>query len=290
MAGIRDIKKKIAGVKNTQQITRAMKMVSTARLRRAMERLKAARLYLEKLEQIVADLQKVVGDPKIHELFAARPVNSVGIVLVSGERGLCGSFNHDLIRRTVNLLKEVKAPQKHLIIIGKKGYEYFKRRPTPIIAYHPDLISNDSSENLRKAVKNAVGFYSQKIVDEILIVYSNFISPLERKIVVTRLLPLQQIKTEKKSRVGEGKEMIFDPGPEEILNSLIPRFVEGEFTKAILESSASEQGARMVAMTSATDRARDMIRDMTLKYNRTRQAIITKELAEVVAGADALSE
>jgi F-type H+-transporting ATPase subunit gamma len=290
MASIRDIKKKIGGTKSTQQITRAMKMVATAKLRKAMERLKASQLYLDKLEQIVADLKEVVGDTPIHPLFTPRSVSSVGVVLVAGERGLCGSFNHDLIKATVQLLKQISAPQKNLILIGKKGYEYFKKRDIPILAYHPDLISHHGSEKLRAAVKNAIGFFTQGIIDELIIVYSNFKSPLERKIVVKKMLPLEKLGAIKGERRKHGREMIFDPNPEEILNSLIPRYVEGAFTKAILESSACEHGARMIAMTAATDRADEMIRGMTLQYNRTRQALITKELAEVVAGADALAD
>jgi len=267
-----------------------MKMMATAKLRRAMDRLNAARLYLEKLEQIVADLRDVVEDTHIHPLFGAKPVKRQGIILVSGERGLCASFNHDLIKFTMALMKNNPQIEKKLLLIGKKGHEFFKKRNFTLLGYHADLLGFFSTEKIRLAARNAVKFYTNDIVDELIIVYTSFVSALERRITVKKLLPLEDIGSDKKTRHHRTQNIQFDPSPEAILNSLIPRYIEGLFTKAIMESSASEQGARMLAMSAATDRADEMIDELTLKFNRTRQAAITKEINEVVAGADALAD
>jgi F-type H+-transporting ATPase subunit gamma len=296
MPSLRDVKKKIDGVKNTQQITRAMKMVATARLRRTLDRLKSADRYLQKLEQMVADLNDFVkGEAREHPLFHVRPfVNRIGIILVSGERGLCGSFNTELFKATLAFMDEHPDAKKHLFIIGKKGVEFFRRCGIKPFASIPSLASPFDVKRVERVGQNAVRWYDpdnkhpEHRVDELYIVYARFISALQRQIRIKRVLPIENITGNKASR--QPREMIFDPSPQEILISLIPRFVTGVISRAVLESSASEQSARMIAMGSATDRAHDMIKDMTLTYNRTRQALITKELAEVMGGAEALSD
>lgn len=289
MPNIRAVKKKIRGVKNTQQITRAMKMVATAKLRQAMERLRISRFYTEKLEQIVTDLREHVVDIQSHPLFSARPVKNVGIVLVTGERGLCGSFNYDLIKATRKLISELDEKGKNLLLIGKKGYEHFKKHGHNIIAYHPELTGRFDPEAIHAAARNAVKFYQGEIVDELILVYTDFVTTLERHVITKRLLPLGDIEKTLSKKKQKARPMLFDPDPQTILNALIPHYAEGLFVQAILESAASEQSARMIAMTAATDRADEIIEELTLTYNRTRQAVITKELAEVTGTADAIA-
>ncbi|OQA08070.1 MAG: ATP synthase gamma chain [bacterium ADurb.Bin374] len=295
MATQKDIRKKIGGVKSTQQITRAMKMMSTAKLRRAMDRLNGMRFYLVKLEQMVCTLCSAIEKPELHPVFQPhKNRRNCGIILITGDRGLCGSFNHDLIKQTQALIRERKDMNCRLFLVGRKGYEFFKRRPSDNISmdYFPELLSHPESDAIRLAAKNFLSFYNNNAIDELLLVYTGSVSALERRIEVKKMLPfefrLNQSKNEHHSRATIDFE--FDPSPDVILNSLIPRYIEGMFLRGILESSAAEQGARMVAMGAATDRAEEMISDMTLLYNRIRQAAITKELSEVIGGVDALAD
>ena len=289
MPNPRDIKKKISGVKNTQQITRAMKMVSTAKLRKAMERLNSTKFYLNKLEDMVIDLQAVLGDTAVMQQYAARPVNCVGVVIVTGDRGLCGSFNTDIIKAALRHLKKIEAPEKRLITFGRKGHDYFKKRQWPILNSYSELNGNLDADGIRAAAKDAVQLFLQDIFDELWIVYSDFVTVLERKIIIKRLLPLEPFVSRGSRQKTRTHEVLFDPSPQVIFDALIPRFVEGLFLRAVLESSTAEQAARMIAMGAATDKADEIVEELTLYYNRTRQAIITKELSEVVAGTDALS-
>lgn len=290
MPTLKDIRKKIQGVRSTQQITKAMKMMATVKLRRAMDAHLSTHLYLEKLEQMVVDLRTILPEQIDHPLMGGRPVKTRGIVLVTGERGLCGSFNHDLIKTCQRLLQEDPAIEKKLILIGRKGYDHFRRQPHAIIGSHPDLVGKYSQKALAAAARNAITLYTTGIIDELVIIYTHFVSPLERRIETRILLPVSEIGAERQARPPTSHPIQFDPSPEAILTALIPRYIEGLFMKAVLESSASEQAARMVAMDAATDRAQDMIDDWSMKFNRTRQAVITKELSEVIAGADALAD
>ncbi|MBF0547229.1 MAG: ATP synthase F1 subunit gamma [Candidatus Riflebacteria bacterium] len=295
MPNIRDIKKKTLGVKNTQQITRAMKMVSTAKLRQATIRLNATMLYLRKLEQMTADVREVLStDSPIQTGFDHRPVKNIGVVVVAGERGLCGSFNSDIFKFSMSFLNSISGTGSQLFLIGNKARDYFKRYPKlPVIGFDFLINSNSSVDVVRKAARHAINCYTSKKIDELWIIFSEFVSILERRLTKVRLLPIDSSakggkigKSEKKRVAGE---LIFDPSPEKLLSDLIPRYVEGLFMRALLESAASEQSARMIAMGAATDRAEDIIEQLTLTYNRTRQALITKELSEVIAGADSLA-
>lgn len=300
MPSIRDIKKKIGGVKNTQQITRAMKMVATAKLRKATERLNAVKFYLEKLETLVADLSEVIGGTsEIHPLFDVRPeVKNVAFIVVAGERGLCGSFNSDIFKFVNNRLKQVPEGQgKHLILAGRKGIEFFRRRNIHILGNHPELNGQAETNTIIISARNAMKLYTTGVVDELYLIYTEYVSALERHVVCKRMLPLEDKAALAPQKVEPAlahlerrpHEMIFDPSPEIILGKLIPKYVEGLFMRGLLESAAAENSARMVAMDTATDRADEMIEDLTLTYNRTRQALITKELSEVIAGVEALS-
>ncbi len=289
MPTLKDIKQKIGGVKSTQQITRAMKLMSTAKLRRAMERLNATHFYLDRLEQIVADLLPAVGSTFVHPLFSPREVKTLGIVVISGTRGLCGSFNHEINKRAMEVIRESKAPQKKLLIIGKKAHEFFRRKEYAIVGYFPDLIQTEDHSQIHLVAKNAVKLFTEGVIDEMVLVYSDFVSVMDRRLAVRKLLPVEKIGMGAECR-KIARQIAFDPGPEEILSSLVPRYLEGSFQRAVLESAASEHASRMLAMTNATDKAEEMIEGLTMQFNRTRQAGITKELSEVIAGADALSD
>lgn len=287
MPGLKDIRKKMLGVRSTQQITRAMKMMATVKLRRAMDSYLSTHLYLEKLEQMVVDLRAVLPATCSHPLFGGRPVKTTGIVLVTGERGLCGSFNHDLVKTCLRRLQDQPDREKKLVLIGKKGVDHFRRLAYTVIGSHPDLVGKYSQKALGLAARNAISLYTSGVIDELVIIYTHFVSTLDRRIETRVLLPISEIGAGRKTRHHGDQRIQFDPSPAAILSALIPRYVEGLFMKAVLESSASEQAARMVAMDAATDRAQEIIDELTMKFNRTRQAVITKELSEVIAGADA---
>ncbi|HEY9069129.1 MAG TPA: ATP synthase F1 subunit gamma [Candidatus Ozemobacteraceae bacterium] len=289
----KDIRHKIAGVKSTQQITRAMKMMSTAKLRRAMDRLNAMRFYLEKLEQMVGALCGAIDRPEKHPILCPHAeLRSSGIILVTGDRGLCGSFNHDLIKQALQLLRERTGKKCRLFLIGRKGYEYFRRRESASLGvdFFPGLLARPDPEPIRLVAKNFLSFYRTGAIDELLLVYTGSISALERRIFVKRVLPFDTGAMSHGAHHSKSHRFEFDPSPETILNSLIPRYIEGMFYRGILESSSAEQSARMIAMGAATDRAEEMITDMTLLYNRIRQAAITTELSEVIGGADAQAD
>ncbi|MBF0408803.1 MAG: ATP synthase F1 subunit gamma [Candidatus Riflebacteria bacterium] len=292
MPNIRDIKKKTVGVKNTQQITRAMKMVSTAKLRQATVRLSATRLYLQKLEEIVSDVREVLSeDAPVKTVYDGRPVKSSGVIIIAGERGLCGSFNSDIFKSSLTFLESLGDKKRCIFPVGNKTRDFFKRLPCyPIAGFDFPVNSISSVDVVRQAAKIAMDKYISQEIDELYIIYSAYISALERKIIRKKLLPLDSVKKAVRSdKRPVAREMFFDPSPEALLSSLIPRYIEGLFMRALLESAASEQSARMIAMGAATDRAEDIISQLTLTYNRTRQAVITKELSEVIAGADSLS-
>ncbi len=289
MPNPRDIRKKISGVRNTQQITRAMKMVSTAKFRKALDRLNSTKFYLEKLEDLMNDLQQVIGDRSVLQQYAARTVKCAGVVVVTGDRGLCGSFNSDILKAALRLLQQLNAPEKKLITFGRKGYDYFRRRPWSIINSYSEMNGNLDADGIRTAARDAVSLFLHNCFDELWIVFADFVTVLERKVIIKRLLPLDPTAEPTGRHRVRVHDVLFDPSPEVLFGALVPRFIEGLFMRAVLESATSEQAARMIAMGAATDKADEIISDLTLFFNRTRQAGITKELSEVVAGADALS-
>jgi F-type H+-transporting ATPase subunit gamma len=290
MPTIRDIRRNIRSVKGTQQITRAMKLMSTAKLGRAVDRLHAAHFYLAKLEQILTDLWEEADELPSHPLLQQRPaLKASGIVLITGERGLCGSFNHDLIRMTMALLQKNPEIPKKLFLIGKKGHEFFRRKSWPILGYDPFLDGLFQSQEMALPVRNAISAYSSGQVDEIILVYVNFVSPMERYSVTHRLLPLTLEHPPERQKRQALLPIQFDPSPKQVLDAFIPRYVDGFFQRAVLETAAAEQAARMMAMGAATDRGEEMLDDLQLLFNRTRQAAITRELVEVTSGAEALN-
>jgi len=280
VAGVRDIRRRIRSVRNMQQITKAMKMVSAAKLRKAQQKLNAARPYAHQLQGVLGRLAQVQMD-EVHPLLKKRPVQKVVYVVITSDRGLCGGYNSNLIRKTVGLIAETPQEVK-LVTVGRKGRDYFRRGKIEFLAEFVALGDDPSYNQAKEIAQKVVRLYEQGEADEVYLMYTEFVSAINARPTQVKLLPIE------KPEGKQSKQYIFEPSPEEILASLLPKYVETQIFRSILEGKASEQGARMTAMSSATDNAKDMIDRLSLIMNRARQAAITKEISEIVGGAAAL--
>lgn len=289
MASLRDIRVKIRAVKNIQQITRAMKMIAAQRLKRVQARVTAAKPYSEKMQRLVGYLAPHARSINHPLLEVREPVRTIGVVVISGEKGLCGSFNNNVIRAGANAAKGFQeAHPVKLITIGRKGTDYFRKRKFDIHASFPQ-IGVDAPYNQVKEISDAItGFYLGGIVDEVHIAYTEFITTLQQRAKVFKFLPIEAVEEAKEEEGQANLEYLFEPEAPLLLGSLLPRYVETQIYHLLLESVASEFGARMTAMTSATENAGELIDTLTLHYNKARQAAITKELLEVTSGSEAL--
>ena len=284
MPSLRDIRSRIASVRNTQQITRAMKMVAAAKLRRAQERMMAARPYSAAMRQVLASVSARV-DIARHPLLAEREQeNKVLLLVVTADRGLCGAFNTNVIRAAQNAIAEKRWQDVHLLPIGRKALDFYKRRALPIRRQATQVFQALSIETAREISQALVDDFVGGEFDAVYVIYNEFKSIIAQRVVLERLLPLERslVETQEPSI-----DYIYEPGPEQILSDLLPRHIEFQLYRVLLESAAAEQGARMTAMESATKNAADMIGHLTLTYNRIRQASITKEIIEIVSGAAA---
>jgi len=281
VAGVRDIRRRIRSVRNMQQITKAMKMVSAAKLRKAQQKLNAARPYAHQLQGVLGRLAQVQMD-EVHPLLKKRPVQKVVYVVITSDRGLCGGYNSNLIRKTVGLIAETPQEVK-LVTVGRKGRDYFRRGKIEFLAEFVALGDDPSYNQAKEIAQKVVRLYEQGEADEVYLMYTEFVSAINARPTQVKLLPIE------KPEGKQSKQYIFEPSPEEILASLLPKYVETQIFRSILEGKASEQGARMTAMSSATDNAKDMIDRLSLIMNRARQAAITKEISEIVGGAAALN-
>ncbi|WP_088188724.1 ATP synthase F1 subunit gamma [Desulfosporosinus sp. FKA] len=279
MAGVRDIRRRIRSVRNMQQITKAMKMVSAAKLRKAQQKLIAARPYANQLQGVLERLSQA-GDT-VHPLLVKRPVQKVVYVLITSDRGLCGGYNANLIRKTTGLIAETPQEVK-LVTVGRKGRDFFRRGKIEFLAEFVALGDDPSFNQAKEIAKEVIRLYEQGEADEVYLLFTEFVSAITQRPSQVKLLPIE------KPEGKQGKQYIFEPSPDEILASLLPKYVETQIFRSILEGKASEQGARMTAMSSATDNATDMIDRLSLAMNRARQAAITKEISEIVGGAAAL--
>ncbi|MBE3571796.1 MAG: F0F1 ATP synthase subunit gamma [Moorella humiferrea] len=282
MPSMRDLKRRIRSIRNTQHITRAMKMVAAAKLRKAQAQVTAARPYTEKLEEVVGRLMGSV-DLMSQPLAAPREVKKVGYVLITGDRGLAGGYNANLIRLAEERLQTETRPAA-LVAVGRKGRDYFRRRQVEIVRSFTDIGDEPDITQARELARQLVDLYLAGTLDEINLIYSRFYSALRQVPRVDRLLPIAADD----ARGGGVEDYIYEPSPAAVLQSLLPRYCEIKVYRALLEAKASEHGARMTAMDNATENAAEMIDKLTLSFNRARQAAITREIVEVVAGADAL--
>lgn len=291
MASLRDIRKRIRSVKSTQQITKAMKMVAAAKLRKAQDAILAARPYAQGLDQLIADLVARVESVE-HPLFGRdRPQRRAELVVLTSDRGLAGGFNSNILRRAGRFLSENAKTYEsiELVTIGRKGNEFFKKRGVPIRKDFPGLLSKVTYPVAQQIASELVAHYESGQVDAVFLAYNEFVSAISQRVTVTQLLPLGAFPTAPPG--GEvGVDFEYEPGRRQVLEKLVPKALAIKVFRALLESLASEHGARMSAMESATSNASDMIDRLTLFYNRTRQAVITKELMEIVSGAEALKK
>ena len=293
MASLRDIRKRIRSVKNTRQITKAMKMVSAAKLRKAQDAILAARPYATMLDQIIADLSARSGDENLsHPLLAARPVRKVELVLLTSDRGLAGGFNSNVIRRANRFLYENTAMERiQLSTVGRKGNDFFRNRGQAIRKDFGGLYQRLNYRAAADVAEELVASYLNGEVDAVHVVYNEFVTAITQKVTVAQLLPLQTLGTPGQAPAEGATALVdfkYEPDRQAVLDRLVPQAVNIKLYRALLESVASEHGARMSAMENATSNASDMIGSLTLTYNRTRQAVITKELMEIVSGAEAL--
>ena len=284
MPTIREIRRRIRSVQSTAKVTRAMEMVAASKMRRAQERTIAARPYAEKMAQVLADLaaQRRDGD-EIHPLLIQRPVDRIAVVHIAADRGLCGGLNANVNRRTVSFVLEQSVPVT-LVAVGRKGRDFMVRYGQEVRAEFTRLGDRPSILDILPIARIIIDDYIAGLIDEVYLSYNQFVTTMTQRPVLWRLLPVEPATIEP----GRNIEYIYEPAPEEVLAELLPRFVEMEIYHAILESIASEQSARMVAMRNATDNANELIEDLTLTYNKVRQETITKELLDITGGAAAL--
>ena len=285
MRTLRAMRSRIRAAKNIQQITRAMKLVSAARLRRAQDRVLAARPYAQRMHEIMRELGRA-GDLPDHPLLQRREVRHVGFVLITSDRGLCGAYNMNLIRTLQTALREqqLTPEQVRLLCVGRRGYQFFAKRGYTIALYRSMPTGGAGLEEARAVTSAISELFQTEQLDRVYLVYAQFINPVTQRPRVQPVLPIEPPVGKDQST----REFIFEPPAEELLARLLPRYLLTQVLQALLEASASEHGARMTAMSMASDNAGKMIQELTLVMNRLRQAAITKEIAEVVGGAEAL--
>ena len=285
MANIRLIRRRIRGIQSTAKITRAMEMIATSRMRRAQERGLAGRPYAEKIYQVIADLAALPeAGEALHPLLQRRAVTKIAVVHITPDRGLCGGLHAVLNRRTASFIVEQSIPVT-LIVVGRKGLEFMGRYGRDIRAEFTRLGDRPSLLDTLPISRIIIDDYSNGIIDLVYLVYAQFISTMVQRPILQQILPVEPAAIPRAQNV----DYIYEPGPALVLGELLPRFVEMEVYHAILESIASEQSARMVAMRNATDNANELIQDLTLMYNKARQESITKELLDITGGAAALA-
>ncbi len=283
-----DIKRRIRSVKNTQQITRAMKFVAAARLRRAQERAFAARPYARAVSRLVHSVALRVPQ-NTHTLLERREEKRILLLTVSGERGLCGAFNANVIRRTLEFLREHSAQNPSLIVLGRKIRDAMRKQRWKIIAEHVDVTARPSLGAAGEITKDVISLYESGEIDAVYIVFNEFKSVLAQILRLEKLLPIEPDRALAGEVQEKSKEApidyLYEQPPGEILGHLLPRYVQVQIFRALAESAAAEHAARMTAMDSATNNAGELIDKLTLYMNKVRQAAITKEIIEVVSGA-----
>jgi len=304
LANLKQIRKRIASVKSTQKITRAMKMVAGARLTRAQQRIVALRPYAVQTAKVLAEVTAAgaaeaeeSGSESEHPLLARRATKSVLLLVITSDRGQCGAFNTNILRAAERERREREAQGQtvHLAVIGRKGRDFYQRRKIPLFHIFSGIWEKLEAETARVVARKVLGPFLKGEVDSIQLVYNEFKSAMTQKVVVEPLFPLSPAnppegKSEEPVALVNKDEFLFEPNKEALLERLVPMYVEISLLRALYESMASELGARMTAMDSATKNASEVIGQLTLVYNRARQAAITTELMEIIGGAEALKD
>ncbi len=293
MASLKEVKSRIASVSSTQQITKAMKMVAAAKLRKAQDNIIKMRPYAKKLTEILQNVS-AGNDGEIQNFYAeTREIAHVLLVVVTSDKGLCGPFNSSVFKATEQLIRD-KYQQVHeagkltVMPIGKRSLDYFTKRQFPTIKDHALLFGSLSFDNVRLAAEYAMEQYVEGTYDRIDLVYNEFKNVATQVLRTEQFLPVQPPEVQDET-VNNSIDYIYEPSKSEIINDLIPKSLKIQFYKSLLESNAAEHGARMTAMDKATENAGELLKELKLTYNRTRQAAITTEILEIVAGAEALS-
>lgn len=292
MANLKEVRNRITSVSSTQQITKAMKMVSAAKLKRAQDNIIKLRPYANKLQEILQNVSASASEGVETAYSQVRPVNNVLIVVVTSDRGLCGGFNSSVTKAVIQLVNTKYASHRDsgnikLLSVGKKGNEFFARRDFDVIGDYTQLFSDISFDKAKEAAEYAMTSFEKGIYDEVVIVYNEF-KNVATQVVKTEqflpILPMESVEGEERNT-----DYIFEPSQDFIVQELIPKSLKIQFYRALLESNASEHGARMTAMDKATENAGELLKELKLVYNRTRQAAITTEILEIVGGAEALA-
>lgn len=292
MPSTREIRRRINSAKNISKITRAMEMVAAARMRRAQTAVTSGRPYSEKLADVIQNLaERIQGTEETHPLLRRRPVKKVTVILISSDKGLAGALNTNIIRRASRfMLNEINGVPAEIVAVGRKGRDFMARYGRPLIAEFINISDRPSIRDTYPIARVAVDEFTSGRTDAVYIAYTEFVNTLIQRPTIFQLLPVQ---VEDVGQQGSGKvnkiEYIYEPGPQEVLAQILPRYVEVRIYQALLEHQASEQSARMVAMRNATDNAKELISEFTLAYNKLRQANITKEIIEISSGAAALT-
>jgi F-type H+-transporting ATPase subunit gamma len=291
MPSLIDIRRRIRAVKSTQQITKAMKMVAASRLRRAQERILNARPFAQQMLRVMNSLATRT-DPARHPLLALReprPDSKTMLVVITADRGLCGSFNTNIIKGASAFITEQPRREVAMGLVGRKGRDFFARRGFDVRFERINIFTQLNYADAQTIAKAAIEDFLGEQVDSVYLVYNEFKSVLQQRVVVERLLPIARLEPEVVAPgTGPAVEYLYEPSPEAILETLIPRHVEIQVFRALLESAAAEHAARMTAMDTATKNSAEMIEQLTLYMNKVRQAAITREIIEVVSGAEAL--
>lgn len=282
----REIKSRIRSINSIQQITSAMELISVSRFRRLQSKVKMSRSYIEQLQELMENLLSTQEDIT-HPLMVVREPRAIGVLIITSDRGLCGAYNSNIIRIAQSFVEDQGSKREvKLILIGKKGYDFFKKRHYQIIKYQPQFSKGVTFADLHNIAQELIQGYSEERYDEIHLFFTKFTTAIHISPTSIRLLPFKSTGAEGiEDRGAElASEYIYEPSKEKILETLLPKYVETQIYQAILESMTSEHGARMVSMRSATENAKDLMSDLTLAYNKARQAAITKELIEITSG------
>ena len=294
MANLKEVKNRISSVTSTQQITKAMKMVAAAKLRRAQDKIMQMRPYSERMSKVIENVTSGMAEGVENIYAEERELNRVLLVVVTSDRGLCGAFNSSIFKATVAMIEEKYSYEKemdHLMImpIGKKSLEYFKKRDYLVVERFSNLIHDLSFENARHAGDYILENFANGYFDRVEIVYNEFKNVAQQIVVKEQFLPVTSSVGEQEEDSENSIDYIMEPSKEFIFKEIVPKSLKIQFYKALLESNASEHGARMTAMDKATENAGELLKELKLTYNRTRQAAITKEILEIVGGAEALA-
>ena len=293
MANLKEIRTRIASVTSTRQITSAMKMVSAAKLRKAQDAITQLRPYAEKMTEILSAISDSLKEDESNPFVIEKETEKVLLVVITSNKGLCGAFNSSIVKKVNYLAEEKYARQRyrnnvHLLIIGKKAFDHFKRRDIEIIQNRSHLFDDLSYENVSSLALEIINLFLDGQYDKIELVYNQFVNAAVQKLMEEQFLPLKVEEPHKEPVKGTFTDYIFEPSKKYIVTELIPKSLKLQLFKALLDSHASEHGARMTAMHKATDNATELLKDLRLEYNKARQANITNEILEIVSGANAL--